>query len=143
METLADLNKKQEAEFEALVSRQDNIGLFTNVGIQLDSPLDEKFSHFPQDEVIKVLTDKYNQVLKGLGVDYTVQYKTGQVNNYKNGWYCHKGIGGESIFSVDDDTLTIPFGVSKILEVLQVIEGEEKSSLFLTIGKYNTCYRQK
>ena len=118
METLADLNKKQEAEFEALVSRQDNIGLFTNVGIQLDSPLDEKFSHFPQDEVIKVLTDKYNQVLKGLGVDYTVQYKTGQVNNYKNGLYCHKWIGGESIFSVDDDTLTIPFGVSKILEVL-------------------------
>jgi len=118
METLADLEKKEEAEFKALVSRQDDIGSFTNVGITLDSPQNEKFSHFPRDEVVRVLTDKYNQVLKGLGVDYTVEYRTGQVNNYKNGWYCHKGYGGESIFSLDDDRLTIPFGVSKILEAL-------------------------
>ena len=89
------------------------------VHLVLDSPHDEKFSHIPFEEVVEVLTSKYNDLLHKLKADRTVYFETSRPYSYQNGWYCiNTGGDGTAIFSVDSNTVHIPFSVDYLLSVL-------------------------
>ena len=89
-----------------------------SVGFVLDSPYDEKFSHLPTEEVVEVLTSKYNDLLKKLKVDRTVQFVTDRPYSYQNGWYYINGGDGTAVFSEDSITVHIPINVDYLLSVL-------------------------
>ena len=88
------------------------------VDVVLDSPYDEKFSHLPTEEVIEVLTSKYNALLKKLNAGRTVKFQTDFPYSYQNGWYCINDGDGCAIFSHDSFTVHIPFNVDYLLSNL-------------------------
>jgi len=88
-----------------------------SVALVLDSPYDKKFSHLPTDEVIDVLTSKYNDLLEKFEVDRTVKFVTGRSYSYQNGWYYINGGDGTAVFSEDSFTVHVPVNVDHLLSL--------------------------